>query len=100
MIKCILTVGGIACGKSTWAREEVRKDPEGTARINRDDLRNMVNGYVFSDSNERLITKIRAFIKSFSFLCKYSPISGIALNPKNENKITPKGKNKLLKSIP
>lgn len=59
MIKCILTVGGIACGKSTWAKEEVRKDPEGTARINRDDLRNMINGYVLSDTNEKFITKVR-----------------------------------------
>lgn len=59
MLKVILTCGIPASGKSFWSKEEVRKDPEGTARINRDDLRNMINGYVFSDSNEKLITKIR-----------------------------------------
>lgn len=59
MIKVYLTVGIPACGKSTWSKEEVRKDPEGTVRICRDDLRNMMNGYHFSDSNEKMITLAR-----------------------------------------
>jgi len=60
MLKIILTVGIPACGKSTWAKEEVRKDPEGTTRINRDDLRNMLSNYHFSDANEKLVTDVRA----------------------------------------
>lgn len=59
MIKVYLTVGIPACGKSTWSKEEVRKDPEGVVRICRDDLRNMMNGYHFSDSNEKMITVAR-----------------------------------------
>jgi predicted kinase len=59
MIKVYLPVGIQACGKSTWSKEEVRKDPEGTVRICRDDLRNMMNGYHFSDGNEKLITAAR-----------------------------------------
>jgi predicted kinase len=57
MQKIILTVGIPACGKSTWAKEEVRKDPEGTTRINRDDLRNMMSNYHFCDANEKLVTE-------------------------------------------
>lgn len=59
MIKVYLPVGIQACGKSTWSKEEVRKDPEGTVRICRDDLRNMMNGCHFSDGNEKLITAAR-----------------------------------------
>lgn len=59
MIKITLTVGIPACGKSTWAKEEVRKDPDGTTRINRDDLRNMMSNYVLSDTNEKLVTEVR-----------------------------------------
>lgn len=47
-----------ASGKSTLAREVVRKAPKSWVRINRDDFRNMMNEYVFSDKNERLITEV------------------------------------------
>jgi len=59
MIKLIVTKGTIASGKSTWAKNEVKKNPEKVARISRDDLRNMMNGYILTDSNEKLITKVR-----------------------------------------
>jgi predicted kinase len=59
MLKIMLPVGIAACGKSTWAKEEVRKDPEGTARVSRDDLRNMLSNYHFTDTNEKLVTDIR-----------------------------------------
>lgn len=57
MQKITLTVGIPACGKSTWAKEEIKKDPEGTTRINRDDLRNMMSNYHFCDANEKLVTE-------------------------------------------
>lgn len=53
-----LCVGIPACGKSTWAKEEVRRDPEGIVRINRDDLRHMMNSYHHSDSNEKMVTEV------------------------------------------
>lgn len=56
MLKVTLTVGIPACGKSTWSKEEVKKDPEGTCRINRDDLRNMLSNYHYSQTNEQLVT--------------------------------------------
>jgi predicted kinase len=65
MQKIILTVGIPACGKSTWAKEKVAKDPEGTTRINRDDLRNMMSNYHFCDANEKLVTEASdAILKS------------------------------------
>lgn len=59
MLKIYLPVGIAACGKSTWAKEEVRKDPEGTTRVNRDDLRNMLSNYHFTDANEKLVNDVR-----------------------------------------
>jgi predicted kinase len=57
MQKIILTVGIPASGKSFWSKDEVCKDPEGTTRINRDDLRNMMSNYHFCDANEKLVTE-------------------------------------------
>lgn len=45
MKRIILTRGIPASGKSTWAKQEVLKDPEYSIRINRDDLRNMSGQY-------------------------------------------------------
>jgi predicted kinase len=61
MLKVILTVGIPACGKSTWSKEEVRKDPEGTIRINRDDLRNMLSNYHYSESNEKIVSATKTW---------------------------------------
>ncbi len=58
MIKIILTVGIPSAGKSSWAIQEVNKDPTKTVRLNRDSLRNMLNGYVFTDKNEKLVSEI------------------------------------------
>ena len=62
MITITLTVGIPACGKSTWSKEELKKDPEGTVRVNRDDLRNMMSNYHFSEENERMVTSVRNFV--------------------------------------
>src|SRR5579885_2339419 len=61
MLKVILTVGIPASGKSTWSKEEVRKDPEGTIRISRDDLRTMLSNYHSSESNEKVVTALKEF---------------------------------------
>jgi len=62
MLKITLTVGIPACGKSTWAKEEVKKAPEKITRVNRDDLRTMMSNYHFSDSNEKLVTSAKEHI--------------------------------------
>lgn len=61
MRKVILCVGGIASGKSTWAKAEVTKDPN-FIRINRDDLRNMLTNYNHSQENESLVTSVCSFL--------------------------------------
>lgn len=61
MQKIILTVGIVASGKSTWAKEEVKKDPN-TIRINRDDLRIMMTNYEYSEENEKLVIATRDHI--------------------------------------
>jgi len=61
MITITLTCGIPASGKSTWAKAELKKDPEGTVRVNRDDLRNMMSNYHFSEENERMVTSVRNF---------------------------------------
>lgn len=44
-------------GKSTIAKEIVRKDPSNWVRINRDDLRMMMNGGAYSDELEMVVAK-------------------------------------------
>ena len=58
-LKVVLTVGAPASGKSTWAKQEVAKDPSNWARINNDDIRAMLNGSVYSADYEKLVSKIR-----------------------------------------
>jgi len=58
MLKVILCVGIVASGKSTWAKEEIKRDPS-IIRVNRDDLRVMMSNYVYSPENEKLIIAAR-----------------------------------------
>lgn len=62
MLKVILTVGAPASGKSTWAKAEIAKDPSNWARINNDDLRAMLNGSVWSQDYEKMITDARNYL--------------------------------------
>lgn len=62
MIKCILTVGLPASGKSTWAKAEIAKDPANWARINNDDIRAMLNGSEWSKDYENFITDTRKYL--------------------------------------
>lgn len=48
-----------ASGKSTWAKEQVRKHPGRYKRINKDDLRDMLDAGEWSDQNERFVLKAR-----------------------------------------
>lgn len=59
MLKICLTKGCPASGKSTWAKKEISKDPLNYVRINNDDIREMVNGSVFSPDYEKIITETR-----------------------------------------
>lgn len=55
----ILLKGVPASGKSTWASEEINKDPLNTIRINRDAIRQMINNYNYSSGIEKLVKLTR-----------------------------------------
>jgi len=48
-----------AAGKTTWAREEVEKNPTQTVRVNKDDLRTMLSNGKHSKGNEKLVIAVR-----------------------------------------
>jgi len=58
MQKLIYTKGLPASGKSTWARSMVEKH-DYMKRVNKDDLRSMVDNNIWSWENEKFILKIR-----------------------------------------
>lgn len=62
-MKLIFLSGLPACGKTSWAKEYQKKNP-GTKRVNKDDLRAMIDDSVWSKSNEKTILKIQKFIVS------------------------------------
>jgi predicted kinase len=55
----IITQGLPASGKSTWAREQLKREPGRWKRLNRDDLRAMIDGSVYSKDNEKFITSVQ-----------------------------------------
>lgn len=52
-------------GKSTWAKEMVRKGKGKVKRVNRDDLRGMIDDSVFSRKSEGHINTLRNIIISY-----------------------------------
>lgn len=83
MKKIILTRGIPASGKSTWAKQEVLKDPEHSIRINRDDLRNM-SGKYWVPAREKYITACAGtlLINAINFKFNTIIIDAMNLNPK------------------
>ena len=59
MLTLTMTKGLPASGKTTWAKEEVLKSKGKTKRINKDDLRAMLDAGEWSDKNEAHILKVR-----------------------------------------
>jgi predicted kinase len=59
MIKIILTKGIPACGKTTFAKELMAKEPGKWKRINFDELRATIDDGIYSPENEKIIVKVR-----------------------------------------
>lgn len=74
MPKIILTIGLPASGKSTWAKEQVQKYPALYKRVNKDDLRAMIDNGGWSKERERFILRIRNQIIRESLIAGYSVI--------------------------
>ncbi len=62
MQKIIILKGIPASGKSTYAKQLVKENPEKYKRVNRDDLRWMLDQYHFSKGNEKFVKKLRDII--------------------------------------
>lgn len=62
MIQVIMTKGLPASGKSTWAKEIISNNPNKYKRINKDDLRAMLDNSKHSNSSEKFVLKIRDLI--------------------------------------
>ena len=88
MKRIILTRGIPACGKSTWAKQEVLKDPEHSIRINRDDLRNM-SGKYWVPAREPYIKACKGIIliSAMNFQFDTIIIDGMNLNPKESGEL-------------
>lgn len=89
MKKIILTRGIPASGKSTWAKQEVLKDPEHSVRINRDDLRNM-SGQYWVPAREDYITTCRNQLLNIAIYMGFNTIilDDMNLNPKDVDYIS------------
>lgn len=88
MKRIILTRGIPASGKSTWAKQEVLKDPEHSIRINRDDLRNMCGKY-WVPAREHYIEACKGLIliSAMNFQFDTIIIDRMNLNPKESGKL-------------
>ena len=83
MKRIILTRGIPASSKTTWAKQEVLKDPEHSIRISRDDLRNMSGKYwVPERENYIKACKNTLLINAINFKFNTIIIDEMNLNPK------------------
>lgn len=59
MIKVILTKGLPASGKTTWAKQVLADNPNQYKRINKDDLRQMLDAGRWSRDSEKFVLRVR-----------------------------------------
>jgi len=62
MKKIIILRGLPASGKSTYAKQLVLDNPNMYKRLNRDSMREMLDGYHFSRSNEKFVKRLRDWL--------------------------------------
>lgn len=60
MLKVFITRGLPAAGKSTWARKMLEEYPNAYKRINRDDLRIMLDNGKWSGDREKFVVKVQS----------------------------------------
>ena len=84
MKRIILTRGIPASGKTTWAKQEVLKDPKHSIRINRDDLRNM-SGQYWVPAREKYILSCRNLLLNTAIYMNFNTIiiDDMNLNPRD-----------------
>lgn len=86
-----LTVGLPGCGKSTWAKEQVRTAKSKTVNVNLDDVRETMAGthqnYKFRKDNEQYVQSVQCSAAEFAVHKKWNIIvSDTNLNPEVRKK--------------
>ena len=88
MLKVILLKGLPGSGKSTFAKDLISKYPNTYKRINKDDLRSMLDNGKHSDDSEKFITQVRdALILMALEKGKHVIVDDTNLAPKHEERI-------------
>jgi predicted kinase len=88
MKKVILTKGLPASGKSTWAKKIIDKHPNNYKRINKDDLRAMLDNSKHSKDAEKFILQTRNYLILLALENgKHVIVDDTNLNPKHEKDI-------------
>jgi predicted kinase len=89
MTKRVMILKGLpGCGKSTWAKTEQRRYPGKYKRINKDELRAMLDDGQHSKPNEAFVLKVRDLLITEALATGYSVISDDTnLHPKHETQI-------------
>jgi tRNA uridine 5-carbamoylmethylation protein Kti12 len=88
MQKIIILKGLPACGKSTWSRNLQNEHPGKYKRVNKDELRAMLDNSYHGKQTEELILKIRDFIILQSISDGYDVlVDDTNLNPVHEKHI-------------
>lgn len=85
-MKLIMTKGLPGSGKSTWAKEQLKKNGN-WKRVNKDELRRMIDDGKWSGKNEKFVVSVRDEIIEEALESGYSIISDDTnLDPKHEER--------------
>ena len=99
-MKVILTKGLPGSGKSTWAKKLISENPNTYKRVNKDDLRAMLDNSIWSKDSEKFIIKVRdMLIISALQEGKHVIVDDTNLHPKHEQQIRDLVKNIGVKDI-
>lgn len=88
-MKTILLLRGLpASGKSTYAKKLIAENPGMYKRINRDDMRHMLDNYQLNKSNEKFVRKMRDWLIMEALRDgKHVIVDDTNLSPKNFTRI-------------
>jgi predicted kinase len=88
MLTVYFTIGLPASGKSTWAKNKVDQSPNAIKRVNKDDLRAMLDNSYHSKGNEKFVLDIQdMIIKAALENGKHVIVDNTHLAPKHEARI-------------
>jgi predicted kinase len=84
-MKLIMARGLPGSGKTTWAKELLANEPGKWKRINKDDLRAMLDNSAWSKKNEKFVVQTRDFLVTTALISGYSVIvDDTNLHPRHE----------------